>query len=137
MACGGSGGGSEASQPELINGIAVPPVPEQSANDSTIAGVDSNSNGIRDDVERRLATEFGADPVALPIARAHAQRLQSLLVSPSAATKSAYVEQSRCISDRSLLRRLGAQTSVTLNTAERQQAYRAALTNVFINRDGC
>jgi hypothetical protein len=40
---------------ELINGIAVPPEPDPVANNATLAGVDSNSNGVRDDVERQIA----------------------------------------------------------------------------------
>src|SRR4051812_48211198 len=41
--------------PEVINGIVVPPEPAPSVNDSTLAGIDSNNNGVRDDVERFVA----------------------------------------------------------------------------------
>jgi hypothetical protein len=50
-ACNGGGGGSDT-----INSIAVPPEPDAAANNATLAGVDSNSNGVRDDVERSVAT---------------------------------------------------------------------------------
>ncbi len=48
-----------APKPEVINGITVPPEPAPSVNNATLAGVDSNNNGIRDDVERVIATIFG------------------------------------------------------------------------------
>ena len=40
---------------ETINGISVPPYPDPTINNATLAGVDLNGNGIRDDVERYLA----------------------------------------------------------------------------------
>ena len=40
---------------EVINGITVPPEPAPAMNNATIAGVDVNANGVRDDVERALA----------------------------------------------------------------------------------
>jgi hypothetical protein len=57
---GGSSGGSTSTTPttttnEIINGISVPPEPDPTANNATLAGIDSNSNGVRDDVERKIA----------------------------------------------------------------------------------
>jgi hypothetical protein len=49
---GGSGGGSSTT---TINGISVPPEPDPVANNATLAGVDSNNNGVRDDAERKIA----------------------------------------------------------------------------------
>ena len=40
---------------EVINGITVPPEPAPAINNATLAGVDVNNNGVRDDVERALA----------------------------------------------------------------------------------
>lgn len=42
---------------EVINGITVPPEPAPSINNATLAGVDVNANGVRDDVERKIATK--------------------------------------------------------------------------------
>ena len=62
--CGGGGGGGStatmptAQVPEMINGIAVPPEPNPTINNATLVGVDSNNNGVRDDVERKLAANF-------------------------------------------------------------------------------
>lgn len=138
--CGGGGGGADTSAPqaqETINGIAVPPAPDASANAKTVAGIDSNANGIRDDVERRLASEFGTDAVAFQIATRDARLLQAALVSPSTTNKRDYIEHSRCVTEIPLLRRLDAQTLAALDTVERQQAYRALMFNVFVNLEGC
>ncbi len=54
--CGGGGGGSNTSaNTEVINGISVPPEPDPVQNNATVAGVDANNNGVRDDVERKIA----------------------------------------------------------------------------------
>jgi hypothetical protein len=37
---------------ETINGVAVPPEPPPDLNNATLAGFDTNRNGVRDDVER-------------------------------------------------------------------------------------
>ena len=50
-ACGGGSGLSA----NTINGITVPPAPDPVINNATLAGVDSNKNGVRDDVERKIA----------------------------------------------------------------------------------
>ena len=53
-ACGG-GAGSSSNTATKINGIVVPPAPDPVINNATLAGVDSNNNGVRDDVERKIA----------------------------------------------------------------------------------
>jgi hypothetical protein len=60
--CGGNGSSTTttATTPpgatsEIINGITVPIAPDTAANAATIKGVDSNNNGVRDDVERLVA----------------------------------------------------------------------------------
>lgn len=57
---------------ETISGVAVPPEPPPELNNATLAGFDVNGNGVRDDVERVLANEFGGTtdfPYALRAAR--------------------------------------------------------------------
>lgn len=44
---------------EVINGITVPPEPAPSINNATLAGVDVNGNGVRDDVDRAIAVLYG------------------------------------------------------------------------------
>jgi hypothetical protein len=62
VSCGGGSGSSNSSaNTEIINGIAVPPEPDPVQNNATIAGVDANDNGVRDDVERRAAINANSD----------------------------------------------------------------------------
>lgn len=60
--CSGGGNDSSTTTPpvatvEQINGIVVPPEPDPVKNNATIAGIDSNNNGVRDDVERKIAAK--------------------------------------------------------------------------------
>lgn len=41
-----------------VNGHRLPPEPDPAVNDSTLLGIDSNDNGVRDDVERYIYTRF-------------------------------------------------------------------------------
>jgi chitodextrinase len=65
---------------EVINGITLPPDPG-AAGKKTLAGIDSDQDGVRDDIQRFLAKEVGKDPVlykrALQMAR---ETQQSILV---------------------------------------------------------
>jgi hypothetical protein len=54
---------------EEVNGFILPPYPDPAENDKTLLGIDTNENGVRDDVERwlifrykdhhRIVTEIG------------------------------------------------------------------------------
>ncbi len=44
--------------PEVINGYMLPLEPDASVNNSTVLGIDSNDNGVRDDVERYLIKKY-------------------------------------------------------------------------------
>jgi len=44
---------------ETINGISVPPEPGEQKSTATLSGVDSNNNGVRDDIERLIAEKYG------------------------------------------------------------------------------
>ena len=43
---------------EVINGYTLPPEPDPVINNATLLGIDSNDNGIRDDVERWIVKTF-------------------------------------------------------------------------------
>src|SRR3989338_2519595 len=58
-----------------ING-ELPPEPDTAENNATLVGVDSNSNGIRDDVERAIYLKYKDTPrVAIPMLQ-YAKELQ-------------------------------------------------------------
>jgi hypothetical protein len=48
-----------------INGYTLPPEPNHEENDKTIAGIDINNNGIRDDVERFVIIKESSSSKAL------------------------------------------------------------------------
>lgn len=79
--CNGGGGGGTTSPPSsnVINGLVVPPDPGAAAN-ITVAGIDSDSNGIRDEVDRFIATKFGANPNLVAAAQASARAVQGTLL---------------------------------------------------------
>jgi ABC-type Fe3+-citrate transport system substrate-binding protein len=56
-ACGGKSGNSST---EEINGISVPFDPGENGK-ITLEGIDSDNDGIRDDVQRMIAQEYGND----------------------------------------------------------------------------
>lgn len=43
---------------ETINDYQLPPEPDPKINNSTLLGVDSNNNGVRDDVERKVYSTY-------------------------------------------------------------------------------
>ena len=82
-ACGGGGGGSATSPPtssNIINGLVVPPDPGVAAN-ITIAGIDSNNNGIRDEIDRFIATKYGGNSNQVVAAQVSASANSGLMES--------------------------------------------------------
>ncbi len=65
---------------EVINGITVPPEPSPTLNNATLAGVDANKNGVRDDVERKLAKQIEASIFSTVVIAARSY--QNVLISP-------------------------------------------------------
>jgi hypothetical protein len=52
----------EVKQAEYMTGLdKVPPVPDEDENNATLLGIDSNKNGIRDDVEIYIHKNFKGD----------------------------------------------------------------------------
>ncbi len=43
---------------EVIHGHTLPPEPDPTINNATLGGVDSNANGVRDDVERAIYKKY-------------------------------------------------------------------------------
>ena len=53
----------------VINGHTLPPEPDKALNDSTLLGIDSNNNGVRDDVERWIYITYkDKHPIHIDIA---------------------------------------------------------------------
>jgi len=62
--CSGSDGNSKSmakradQKTVVINGHTLPPEPDPKINNSTLLGIDSNNNGVRDDVERWIYDRY-------------------------------------------------------------------------------
>jgi hypothetical protein len=61
---------------EDVMGKNLPPKPDQTLNDSTIAGIDANNNYIRDDVELEIFAKYPDNPKIREAMLQYAQALQ-------------------------------------------------------------
>lgn len=71
---------------ETINGITVPPEPDPKVNNATLAGVDVNGNGVRDDVERKIV-QILIDPQKISYALIYAKSYERELYSTTTSRK--------------------------------------------------
>ena len=69
---------------ETINGHTLPPEPDPTVNNSTLLGIDSNNNGVRDDVERWIYQNF-EQPIKRGIFMQSARAYNIVIVDPSKA----------------------------------------------------
>lgn len=111
---GGSGSGSSAT---TINGISVPPEPDATQNNATVAGVDSNSNGVRDDVEREIANKWPKDYKEVTLAASVYQKIVTAQPVSDADDKAAFcILANSSISSNSI-------ADLILNNTDRYAAY--------------
>ena len=77
--------------PEVINGYKLPFAPDSTVNNATLLGVDSNDNGVRDDVEIYIIKRYAQDPkypkTKTAIALQYAWASQKILESPTMESK--------------------------------------------------
>lgn len=93
------------STPMILDPSKLPPAPDPALNDATIAGVDSNNNGIRDDVERWIAQTY---PTSAKMRAAMAQMAlnsQKEITTPKLTRDTAYqialegMDATNCVGD--------------------------------------
>jgi hypothetical protein len=70
-----------------INGYRLPPEPDETLNNSTILGIDSNNNGVRDDVERKIYLTY-KKAIEQAYMMQGAKRFQKILDNPIVAATS-------------------------------------------------
>jgi hypothetical protein len=71
---------------ETINGHVLPPEPDPNINNSTLLGIDSNNNGVRDDVERWIYQTYkDKHPIHIDIAMQAARGYKLVLETPERA----------------------------------------------------
>lgn len=124
-----SAASSSSSSGEAINGHVVPPEPDEELNNSTLAGVDSNINGIRDDVEIFVAKDFGGVASDYGLAVDHAKSLQIAVVDGNIES---HIDVLRCLDDIEMVRKLKKITIKTLNNEEREGAYAIAFAGAYV-----
>ncbi len=71
----------------IINGHVLPPEPDPELNNATLLGIDSNDNGVRDDVERSIYLQFKR-PIDQAYLMQYATRHPKVLKDPIAAAES-------------------------------------------------
>ncbi len=134
---------------EVINGITVPPAPDPKINNATLKGVDVNANGIRDDVERALATTYGRDKDNLLVGQKEAAQLQKISTAEAAtkeeticaAYKLAQVENATSIATEGSRQEISVVKAKTalLQFKDRQDvqsSYQSLMSSLVIDGDG-
>ena len=71
---------------ETINGYTLPPEPDPIINNSTLLGIDSNNNGVRDDVERWIYKTY-TNPIERGIFMQSARAYNIVIVDPGLASE--------------------------------------------------
>ncbi len=103
----------------------IPPEPDPILNNATVAGVDSNTNGIRDDVERIISKEFSGTPDFAP-AMEYARIYQAYLTNPPPKSRQEALQlvgQEYCSTiNASMKVRSFHMSQIVVNTSERQTA---------------
>lgn len=122
---------------ETINGVSVPPSPPTVFNSVTLAGFDTNGNGVRDDVERLIADQYGTDSTKFNLATSVAKAMQKMLVAPSETSTAAYGNALRCIFDNVILRDVIVIERAMLSTGARKSAYGDAIAGTSLDEEGC
>ncbi|WP_294962708.1 hypothetical protein [Sulfurimonas sp.] len=74
-------------EPEIINGHVLPPEPDTLVNNSTLLGIDTNNNGVRDDVERKIYFQYKR-PIEQAFMMQYAVRYPKVLEDPVGAAAS-------------------------------------------------
>ena len=74
----------------VIHGYTLPPKPDPVINNTTLLGIDSNNNGVRDDIEIWILKKYkDKHPIYTEIAMQAGRAWQNVLKDPSAARETA------------------------------------------------
>jgi len=77
----------KSTEPKIVNAHIFPPEPDETLNSSTLLGIDSNNNVVRDDVERWIFLEMkiynGYEKIEQAIVMQEAKANQMTLIDPT------------------------------------------------------
>lgn len=82
-----------------VNGHRLPPEPDPAVNNSTLLGIDSNNNGVRDDVERWIYKRYKDEhPIMIPLKMQEARAFRYIIQDPSEAKErdKEYINAQHC-----------------------------------------
>ena len=126
----------------VINGHTLPPEPDPAVNNATLLGVDSNDNGVRDDVERWIYETYkDKHPIYIDIAMQAARGYKLVLEHPERAKEihakatayldcqSYYTTYAKYFNEAVLVKRNSGideyfRKSIYFDTYQRQEAYK-------------
>jgi hypothetical protein len=94
---------------EVINGYKLPAEPDLKESDTTLEGIDTNSNGIRDDVERKIIKKYSHNKLATALLLSGAKQYQAVLEQPLSNAQEIRKEISRYINCRVYLARFNSE----------------------------
>lgn len=106
---------------EVINGINVPPEPDSKLNKSTVLGIDKDKNGVRDDIDRMIATYYAKDKKYFDAAMYYAKGYQEYLAAPNRKTAVKF-SCIKFILDQNLKQHTEVLKKRVVNTPERAKA---------------
>lgn len=72
-----------AQKADVLHGYTLPPEPDPLINNTTLAGIDSNDNGVRDDVERKIYQSYDKE-VSRKYVMQDARTTQAVMEDPEA-----------------------------------------------------
>ncbi len=101
----------------IINGVRLPPEPLPEENNATLVGIDSNDNGVRDDVERAIYVKYDAK-VKQEFAMQDARAGQSFLADPDGVENAAQWQKIISTKSISCIRYLRENFNVTFKTGK-------------------
>ena len=84
---------------KVINGHVLPPEPDETLNNSTLLGIDSNNNGVRDDVERYVIIRFSKEDfpkTRTALALQYARAKQKIIETPTRESAKYYHDAVDC-----------------------------------------
>ena len=122
------------------NGHRLPPKPDETVNNSTLLGIDSNNNDVRDDVERWIYEEYkDKHPIHIDIAMQAGRAWQKVLEKPSkakeihdlvrapASCQSYYMNYAEYFNEKNLIKKRIITKffvdTIIFNTEERKRAF--------------
>lgn len=99
-------------------------------------GVDKNSDGVRDDVERAIAFNFSQKEIEYEASMENARAIQSYLHKPSKAAHFRYLRSRICFKDKKLTRLVGKVQKIVANIDARKEAI-GKIDGLIVNEDVC